>query len=1370
MKSNISFLQSEKIELNKHYIVYQKNKRFSLLKFLLLLAVMIFFAGQKAMGQWYVTSWVQKPPATVTVGDTYTLSANWTEEESNPVRIATGTPPPIVLASGTMNAFISSNVNVATISGSTLTIVGAGTATITAEYINGRVVAASIATTITAQQKVQSISWGQVLPVSYVGNAPITLTATASSGLPVTYTSSNTSVATVSGSTLNIVGAGMATITASQAGNAIYSAAANVSQNITIKVNQSITWNQLLSATYGDPPVTLNATANSGLPVTYTSSNATVTTVSGNVLTIVGAGTATITASQAGNTNYNAAANVTNTITVNKANQSITWNQPIAATYGDAPVTLTATANSGLPVTYTSSNTNVVTVSGNVLTIVGAGTATITANQTGDNNYNAAANVTNTITVNKANQTITWNQPIAATYGDAPVTLTATTNSGLPVTYTSSNTNVATVNGNTLTIISVGSATITASQAGDNNNNAAANVTNTITVNKVNQTITWNQTLSGTYGDAPVTLNAMASSGLPVTYISSNTNVATVNGNTLTIIGGGTATITVSQSGNTNYNPATDVSKTITINKTNQSIAVNQSFSCAYGNPPLILAAASSSGLPVTYESSNPNVLSVNGNTLTIVAPGTSVITAKQAGNPNYNTADDVTKTITVNQANQTIIWNQTALSVIYGDSTVRLNAFASSGLPVTYESNNTSVATISGDNALTIVGTGTVIITAKQAGNGNYSPATDVQKSFDVQKEEFTLNFDAGEGQVEPNSQPVYYGLAIGNLPEATRTGYNFDGWFTQPDGGGDQYTGNTIYLVKQNITLYAKWNIIASTYGVSIGTFAGGSISADKTDAQAGETVTLTITPDDGYELNTVSAYKTGDQSTAVVLNVPNVTTRTFVMPEYGVTITATFQKTADLSAVETAKSEIESATYSMAQTTANTETAVKDWIVSQVNTLIASTGITVSASDITLNGFTAAIGGTTENSGTNGGFSFTVSLTKGNSSLTTAVNSGAITATPYIAPSTYAVTLGSLVNGNVSVNPSTPSVAGTLITLTILPNDGYELDAISASKTGDESTSVALNVSDAATQTFVMPEYGVTVTATFKKTQDQLDKESLDVTNTAIKGGTYYIAQATGNTETDVKTWLVNTLNALWSQSYGVLFRSATSIIGDVTITALTPAVAGTETNPEGINGSFKFTVILSKGETSLTTGDIPGIIIATPFATEKRIELMQSDDLSVQVINMGNVVIDKLTLELSGSNADVFTLSDTTINNLAVGEDVDITLIPNAYLADGTYIAILTVSGDGLESQSIMLTHIVSNTGNGDIPHIKTLNAWAQNGRLFVNGLIINEPWSVYSLSGILIYRNIANSEEADIPLVVHSVYIVQSGQEIIKVKY
>jgi len=88
-----------------------------------------------------------------------------------------------------------------------------------------------------------------------------------------------------------------------------------------------------------------------------------------------------------------------------KADQSITFGALSNKTYGDGSFTLTATASSGLGVTYTSSLPGVASISGSTVTILKAGTTTITANQSGNDNYNAASSVAQTLTVRAASGT-----------------------------------------------------------------------------------------------------------------------------------------------------------------------------------------------------------------------------------------------------------------------------------------------------------------------------------------------------------------------------------------------------------------------------------------------------------------------------------------------------------------------------------------------------------------------------------------------------------------------------------------------------------------------------------------------------------------------------------------------------------------------------------------------------------------------------------------------------------------------------------------------------------------------------------------------------------------------------------------------------
>jgi uncharacterized repeat protein (TIGR02543 family) len=68
-----------------------------------------------------------------------------------------------------------------------------------------------------------------------------------------------------------------------------------------------------------------------------------------------------------------------------------------------------------------------------------------------------------------------------------------------------------------------------------------------------------------------------------------------------------------------------------------------------------------------------------------------------------------------------------------------------------------------------------------------------------------YTVTFDAQGGSVSQSVINVNAGGYVMSLPTATRSGYRFDGWFTQTNGGGSQFTTGT--AVNETITVYAKW-----------------------------------------------------------------------------------------------------------------------------------------------------------------------------------------------------------------------------------------------------------------------------------------------------------------------------------------------------------------------------------------------------------------------------------------------------------------------------------------------------------------------------------------------------------------------------------
>ncbi|WP_298152525.1 YDG domain-containing protein [Flavobacterium sp.] len=411
-----------------------------------------------------------------------------------------------------------------------------------------------------------------------------------------------------------------------------------------------------VSGTLFSDVVTINSTA---ATATFASANAGTgisVTAAGFALAGTNAGNYTLTAQPSGLT-----ADIT------KANQTITFGALADKAATDPAFNLTGTASSGLTVTYISSNPAVATVSGNTVTLVGAGDTTITASQAGDSNYNAASDVAQNLHVTaiaKIDQTITFNALAPKLVNDTPFNLTATASSGLTVSYSSSNTAVATVSGNTVTIVGAGSTNITASQAGDTTYNAAPDVVQALSVSKLNQTITFGTLAAVTYGDASFVLSGSSDSGLTVSYLSSNPAVATVSGNTVTIVAPGTTNITASQAGNATYNVATDVPQGLTVNtKTltvTGAVASNKVFN---GNTAATITGATLVGVV------SPDVVTVSGGgtfssaTVGTAKPVTAALTLGGADAAKYTLTQPTGLTADITP----LVVNRLVISQVYG-------------------------------------------------------------------------------------------------------------------------------------------------------------------------------------------------------------------------------------------------------------------------------------------------------------------------------------------------------------------------------------------------------------------------------------------------------------------------------------------------------------------------------------------------------------------------------------------------------------------------------------------------------------------------------------------------------------------------------
>jgi uncharacterized repeat protein (TIGR01451 family) len=276
----------------------------------------------------------------------------------------------------------------------------------------------------------------------------------------------------------------------------------------------SVETNYVITATAGTPQnaavntafptalkvtVTESGTGKSGISVTFTalgsgasgtfpgpSATAVVTTDAGGVATAPN-----FTANASGGS-YNVIASIgtglptaTFALTNNKLSQTITFAQPADKTFGGPDFTVTATATSGLVVSFTASGNCTVTGTGTVH-ITGAGSCTITASQTGNATYNAAPDVLRTFNIAKAATSTTVTSSVNPSNSGQSVTFTATVSStaGTPtgtVQFKDNGVNLGApqaLNGSgvaqlTTSSLTVGSHPITADYSGDGNFNAS---------------------------------------------------------------------------------------------------------------------------------------------------------------------------------------------------------------------------------------------------------------------------------------------------------------------------------------------------------------------------------------------------------------------------------------------------------------------------------------------------------------------------------------------------------------------------------------------------------------------------------------------------------------------------------------------------------------------------------------------------------------------------------------------------------------------------------------------------------------------------------------------------------------------------------
>ena len=584
------------------------------------------------------------------------------------------------------------------------------------------------------------------------------------------YASSNDKVVKVDeNGTVTIVGAGKATLTVSLAECANYT---KDQKEVTVtvkKINHSLVVTKLTyEVTYGDPVFKIAANAeDTESGIHFTSDNENVTTVSADgTVTIKNAGTAKITVSMDESQNYLA---VSKEVVVTVAPKEVTVTPGNASKiYGEKDGKLSYHAE-GLADGDSLSDITLTRTEGEN---VGIYEITAAQKKGANPNYNVKFNK-GTFTISPKEITVTIT-PNGGTYEGVIIPATAALNGlvgedkpEITLTYTGKANNGTEVNETEIPVLA-GTYTVTASITDSNYRLKAEGTTAEFTVAKASPGLSVSAVADRNYGGEAFKLEVSHKGDGVKAYTSSNDKIVKVDETgTVTIVGAGTVTLTVSLAGTANYtNDQKEV--TITVKKINHSFEVEKiDYEVTYGDPAFkIVANVGDTESGIRFTSDNENVATVSADgTVTIKNAGTAKITVSMDESQNFFA---VSKEVTVTVAPKEITVTPDNASKVYGESDKEFT-YTPSGLVGEDTLSDITLSRAEGDN----VGTYEITAAQKKDANPNYSVKFN-KGTFTINPKEITVTITPNGGTYEGNiisAAAVLNGLVGEDKPEIILT-----------------------------------------------------------------------------------------------------------------------------------------------------------------------------------------------------------------------------------------------------------------------------------------------------------------------------------------------------------------------------------------------------------------------------------------------------------------------------------------------------------------------------------------------------------------------------------------------------------------------
>ena len=668
------------------------------------------------------------------------------------------------------------------VSGTTIRFLSGGSCNIVANQAGDGLYNAASQQTITyiIQRRGQTIT----VPADPSGaryNGPsVSYSPSSSSGLAVSVTASG--ACSRSGSTLSWTGAGTCTLTSTQGGDSRYLAAGTVTRLFNVaRAPQTISF----SSSPPNPPRiggSYTATATGTLAMTISHSGSACSR-SGSTLTFTQTGACNVIASNIGNSFY-LPASLTDSLTVLKGAQTVTFSSSAVAAVVDGTYTVTGSASSDLAVRFTVAGSCTISgqTSGSVVTFTAAGSnaCTVYLDQAGNLEYEAAPQKLESITVGKGSQVVSFSTtPGARQVDGADYTVSASSNKGLSISYTAFPVGVCVMrSSNRVGFVGSGTCSIRATAASNGNYNSASR-DQSQEISKGDQTVAFTSSGFEATLDGPTyTPTVTSSSGLTPVVSSTTETICTVSGGVVSFPGQGNCILALNQVGNGDYNPAPQVTQTIGVGFTPQTITVS---STAPSNPKLgvaqpytMAATTDANGLLVSFSTTTPTICTssgTRGSVFTFIGAGTCQARADQAGDATRNAATTRQQTITVTRGDQTLTISTPSQTYVVGGPSYTPTATSSiSALTptISLSVSTPDKCTMDGAGAITFIETGSCTIQASAPQSTNYLAATAAPRSFTIGRGPQTVSITSaapGGAQVSGSTTDAVIASASSNL-----------------------------------------------------------------------------------------------------------------------------------------------------------------------------------------------------------------------------------------------------------------------------------------------------------------------------------------------------------------------------------------------------------------------------------------------------------------------------------------------------------------------------------------------------------------------------------------------------------------------------